>query len=717
MIQRFSKIALLTFLAAEVAAHLAGCASAPPTPTRRDYRRQPDPTASRVRSIPIISPKATPTPTPSPTPAPLEQEIDAHSSGSTRLVTPTDENSTQKEKDEYKNLISLFTSQAFEAVLQQAQEFETHYPQSKILSAVHNVRGLVYLLQHQTLQAQHYFKRALTSPDHRFRQFVLYNYAASLVETQNYIEALASLDEINPELLDPATRVKFHYLRAQLKTNTGAPLDAVRDLLIGFPLIPPQSAVTQAAPESQAVLYQKQLEMSVKAVKDYNSLEVLLREHPNHALSPFVLYRMAETASETGRSGLAEAHLRTILNQYPESNVADAAKDLLKSLRSKSNVSGRSVGVLLPLTGKFSKFGSMARQAVELAYEGKSDSLVFEDSGDTTEQAQQALEHLVDQHVVAVIGPLLSKGIESLSQRAQELGVPMLTLSQQSGIVGDYIFRATVSPKQQVTEIANYAVRELGFKKFAIIYPQGHFGQEYADTFWDNVESLGGEITEVESYSSKETDFREAVDRCVGLYYKDSRGRELGELAKSRKEKNITKKTRKTEDYFDLTPIIDFDAIFIPDEAKIVGQIIPTFQYRDVNKTPFLGISTWNSSALLQRLPARSAPAYFVDVLSLDSPPAEFKAFSDKYQQSFNSKPGVLEATAYDAASLVRSFFKSDSAQVSRSDLKDLLMQVKDYPGVTGHLNYDSGEFFRPLRTYSAEKGQITEVRHDSRSR
>jgi len=706
MISMSQRLLLLLMLGALFG--VTSCATTPPT--RRDYRRQPETQGSKGRNLP---PRATPVPTPSPTPmpAPLEQEINAQGSGSSRLVTPADENSTQKEKDAYRDLISLFTSQAYEAVILHSQDFEARYPQSKLLSAVHNVLGLVYLLQHQTLQAQHYFKRALASPDHRFKQFVLYNYAASLVDTQNFIESLGALDEINPELLDPATRVKFHYLRSQLKVKTGSPLEAVRDLLIGYPLIPLPTGAAQQPQDSQAVLYQKQLEMSVKEVKDYTSLEVLLREHPNHALTPYLLYRMAETAADTGRSGLAEAHLRSILNQYPDSNVADAAKDMLRSLRSSSNVSGRSVGILLPLSGKFSKFGGQARQAIELAFEGKSDSLVFEDSGDSAEQALQALDRLiVDKHVVAVIGPLLSKGIEQLSQRAQELGVPILTLAQQAGISGDYVFRAAVSPKQQVNEMAAYAVNDLGFKKFAIIYPQGRFGQEYADSFWDAVEALGGEVTEIESYPSKETDFREAVDRSVSLYYKDARGRELGDLAKSRKEKNIIKKTRKTEEFYDLLPVIDFDAIFIPDEAKIVGQIIPTFQYRDINKVPFLGISAWNSAALLQRLPSKSAPAYFVDVLSLDNPPAEFRSFAERYQQTYNSKPSVLEATAYDAGGLLRSFFKSDSTQISRTDLKDMLTQVKNYPGVTGLMTYSEGEFARTLRVFSAEKGQITEV-------
>ena len=47
--------------------------------------------------------------------------------------------------------------------------------------------------------------------------------------------------------------------------------------------------------------------------------------------------------------------------------------------------------------------------------------------GETPEEALEALENLYYRHqVVAVIGPLLSRGIDKVTMRAQELGLPLL---------------------------------------------------------------------------------------------------------------------------------------------------------------------------------------------------------------------------------------------------------------------------------------------------
>lgn len=153
-----------------------------------------------------------------------------------------------------------------------------------------------------------------------------------------------------------------------------------------------------------------------------------------------------------------------------------------------------------------------------------------------------------------MIGPLLSKGMKQSTTRAQDLGVPLISLAQQKGATGEYVFRASVTPKQQVQEIARYATEQLGIKKFAIVYPKGKYGQEYADSFWDAVETSSAEVVGVESYPPQETDFRSVVDKLSGLFYPDARYRELGELARKRKEANVTKRTRKTEEFFALKP-------------------------------------------------------------------------------------------------------------------------------------------------------------------
>ncbi len=62
---------------------------------------------------------------------------------------------------------------------------------------------------------------------------------------------------------------------------------------------------------------------------------------------------------------------------------------------------------------------------------------------------------LVNQHHAAVvIGPLLSKGITQITQKAQEMGVPLVNLARNPGFQGDYIFQGGVTLQLQSQEVA-----------------------------------------------------------------------------------------------------------------------------------------------------------------------------------------------------------------------------------------------------------------------
>src|SRR5690606_30944453 len=126
-----------------------------------------------------------------------------------------------------------------------------------------------------------------------------------------------------------------------------------------------------------------------------------------------------------------------------------------------------------------------------------------------------------------------------------------------------------------------------------------------------------------ETYSPKETDFRTVVDKLVGLYYQDARKREMEALVQLREQEGITRETHRTEKYFHLPPIVDFDAVFIPDVARVVANILPTFAYRDVENVQFLGVATWNSPDLLKRAQRYAENSAFVDIFHVNSPSPE----------------------------------------------------------------------------------------------
>lgn len=413
---------------------------------------------------------------------------------------------------------------------------------------------------------------------------------------------------------------------------------------------------------------------------------------------------------------LKKNHPIDVSQDIPQSK-EQSKEEVIKAEEPDYPTDRAAIGVLLPLKGKFAKFGTRALQGIELALnifdETKADpgiTLVIEDSGEEPEDAIKALNHLVTRHhVIAVIGPLLTKGIDTLTHRAQALKVPLLSLAKQAGPANDYVIPAGMTFQMQAFEVARHAIQKMNMRRFAILSPKDKLGDDFTQYFWDAVESLGGEITGVESYAPGETDFRTAVDKLSGLYYTEARQTELNELARYREENHIQKKTRKTEQYFNLKPIVDYDAVFIPDEPKISSQILPTFAYRDVDNVQFLGPSAWNSSELISRAQNSAEKAIFVDAFYPDSKSPTVQKFTQSYQALFNSTPTAIDAMAYDATQILVQALNATGSDRTRNSVLKQLKTIENQNGVTGKINFRDGQFYRELNILTIHQGKIVE--------
>jgi branched-chain amino acid transport system substrate-binding protein len=628
--------------------------------------------------------------------------------------TPNSPTPVHNEQQEYHVIEELFSQGALEASALKASAFSKRYPHSDFTASLENIRGLVSLKHKKYRQAEAHFKKSLSlsQDNHAFQQYVYFNLATTLADSNKIEAALQSLSTIDMQALDKQNRVKVAYLKASIYDKKSLPLEASRQLLTLGDLLNDAEWQRNQGP------FFKLLEESLQKINDSLALEKLLHEFENSPIADSILYRLGSLAISTGNSNNSELYLKTLLLKYPQSSYYTSASQLLVHPQEHQNpLEGNTVGVLLPMKGKFSKFGAKSLQGIELAFgifdpaehESKI-SLVVEDSGDDGEQAVQALDRLVTKHhVVAVIGPMLSKGVDQVTQRAQELGVPLISLARKTTPSQDFVFQGGLTQQLQAYEIARHAIQELGLKKLAILYPNDKFGTEMSQYFWDSVESLGGKIVAAESYPPGETDFRKSVDRLSGLFYLDARQRELDLLAEERESNNIKKRTRKTEQFFNLKPIVDYEAVFIPDEPKVAGQILPTFLYRDVDHIKFLGTSSWNSPEFLTRAQNYADKSSFVDAFFADSKKPSIVDFLKKYRSTFGQEPTALEILAYDAALVLKSTLLSPAQFFTRTEIRDRLKAIKDFPGATGQISFKDGQLSKELLVITVKNGQFTE--------
>jgi ABC-type branched-subunit amino acid transport system substrate-binding protein len=86
--------------------------------------------------------------------------------------------------------------------------------------------------------------------------------------------------------------------------------------------------------------------------------------------------------------------------------------------------------VLLPLTGKYKAFGEAVMRGISLGLKGSDVELVVKDTqGDGTRAATAVEELVFNDGAVAAIGPLFIEDSKRAALVAQDLGLPLLTLT------------------------------------------------------------------------------------------------------------------------------------------------------------------------------------------------------------------------------------------------------------------------------------------------
>ncbi|MGZ3721793.1 MAG: penicillin-binding protein activator, partial [Bdellovibrionales bacterium] len=335
--------------------------------------------------------------------------------------------------------------------------------------------------------------------------------------------------------------------------------------------------------------------------------------------------------------------------------------------------------------------------------------LAIVDSEGTPEGARHAVERLVSEdNVVAIVGSLLSKEATSVAQKAEELGVPSIALSQKSGLTegASYVFRNSVTSEMQVRELVRLAMDQLGYKRFAILYPNDPYGVEYANIFWDEVLAHGGSISGAQPYSSAETDFRGPIRRLVGTYYVEDRKSEYEARVKEwfKKQKSLKGRNNPPDDL--LPPVVDFDAIFVPDSPKALGQIAPMLAYQNITNVRLLGTNIWNSSELSRRGGKNVENAVFVDSNITSDPNFKTSKFFLEYKKVFGEEPGLFESQGYEVGLLLRQLIANGES--TRVGLAQALTNIKQYQGVSGPMSMNSQrELVRPLIPLIVKQGAI----------
>lgn len=466
-------------------------------------------------------------------------------------------------------------------------------------------------------------------------------------------------------------------------------------------------------------------------------LESVGSDFPAEALS----YKLGRIQYHVRDLANARTTLEGFLGRWPSSSYAAGAKAMLELIEARGKVVPGKIGVLVPLSGKLKAYGQNVLQAVKLASgqmgsakpDPRFEFVVRDSKGEPAASAQAMQDFVTVDGVVAVIGALFRVEAEAASIKAQELGVPLLTLTASEDIteVGPFVFRNGLTNSAQMDALVEYAMDVLGMKRFSILYPKHPYGEAMVHLFWDRVEARRGEIAGIESYGANDTTFTGPVKRLVGRARLDLRSDYRLAKKECEKQPDSYRKARCVRELdASIKPIVDFDGLFIPDYPRSLALVTPALAAEDVvveqderyirriertlgrkvRPVTLLGASGWNNPELPEKAGRYVENALFTDGFFAEADNAEVRAFVDGFRREWKRTPGLPEAQFYDAARMVKEVVLKESP-TTREAMQKALRRVHDFPGVTGKTSLvESNEAKRKVSILTIKEGRILEA-------
>ena len=544
---------------------------------------------------------------------------------------------------------------------------------------------------------------------------------------------LAFIDRTDPAL----PRMPFFMIIAKAYEAMGSHLDAARSYYRAW----------NTASGADVEIAWTQLKNTAEQLSA-DDLQQLISQVTDRRLMGLLLYRLGMAFILDENYDEALDVLQAFVERFPEHPDYQDASDMIHSLTERARFIPFTVGCLLPLSGSYAIFGQRALNGIELALSQSAEmggvipfNIIVKDSRSDSDMSVKAVDQLDQQKVGAILGPMATA--EAAAESAQAKGIPILVFTQREGIpdIGTYVFRNFITPQMQVRSLVSFAVDELGARRFAILYPDENYGRRYMNLFWDQVIEYGGVVNGVEMYDPEGTDFAKPIKKLAGIFYdvpNDLRATGLPRIQKSllplmedsmRSRRDVIADPverisgipldrdaiddlgRRNPDRDDQWhPIVDFDAVFIPDAPKKAGLIIPQLAYYDIRDVYLLGTNLWNSRTLLDMSGEYMKGTLIADGFFAESQSETVKKFVADFQRVYGRAPGIVEAVAYDSAMMVFQTMRQ-TATDSRRDLKQALLQINDFEGVSGRTGFaQNGEVEKTLHMLRINRGRFVEA-------
>ena len=317
-------------------------------------------------------------------------------------------------------------------------------------------------------------------------------------------------------------------------------------------------------------------------------------------------------------------------------------------------------GLSTAVTGNFPLAGERTLQGVDLAVEeinaaggvlGKKLTYIYEDDGNDATTAVNVVTKLLNEDVVAVIGPHTTGNTLAVQSLYAEAGMPFFSggtgVKLENEMDNKYFHRIRPSDSICGAIAAKFAVENLGAKKVGVDYNNNDFGTGGRDVVVATLQELGVEYVEV-AHNSGDTDM------TTQLMNLQAAGVDAVILWTDDAEDVVT--ARQAYE-------LGLDIPFITSAGVVMQQVLDQMEPEYVEG--------WYSAT--DFVPANDDPVVKIFV------------------EAFNAKYGIdpeLYASAYYGAVKALAAAIEIAGSTDHEAVNDALTQIKDLPAPTGTMTY-----------------------------
>ncbi len=356
------------------------------------------------------------------------------------------------------------------------------------------------------------------------------------------------------------------------------------------------------------------------------------------------------------------------------------------------NNSKKTVGVILPLSGKFKPYGLKLLKGVEMAsniYTGEGSQnieYIIRDYGSDETRLADIIEDMErNNNVIAILGPMGTQACRT----ALKKGIPTFIYSKENLVpqegsccYGNYLTIGT-----QVSTLLKTAQNQ-GIKRFALLSPSDVFGRTFRDAFIRTAPQYNIEVVFSQEYAEDSKDF----SNIVRLFRDTMR----------KQKKPVKQKAVNTQ-----KPVVE--AVMIPDTATNASTIAAYFPYYGIKDIRLFGTDLWDTPDFIRLGGKNIEEACFVSGFYADSSSIKVRDFVSTFSATFDSSPSIWEASAYDTTSIIRQIIEKGAN--TRNELNEAISSLKDYQGATGVISfYSDGSTRREITVLTVRDGTIIEV-------